>query len=198
MRATSKVSTGKLRFNRAAALASLAVAVMTVGSSHAYAAIRCSGAPFGIPADFNGLYVNFVTGTTSRSSTYAVGWDFAAYTPDGNLRFYSNSNSGNMTRYVGFADLVDVLPAGAIVGASSTFASTGANEAGAFQTGVSNGYVGVAFKNEGTDIVNYGWVSMTTTGPNGFPATVNQYCYQNDGTSIVVGGDKIFENGFEA
>lgn len=73
-------------FNRAAVLASLAVAAMTVGSSQASAAIICSTTPVSIPADLNGVYVNFVTGATGTSGTAIAGWDFSAYASGPTLR----------------------------------------------------------------------------------------------------------------
>lgn len=138
-----------------------------------------------------------MTETTSTNSAYAVGWDFTAYTPAEDLRFLASGNSGNSTRYVGIGNVIDVLTPGTMINASSVLVLTGAVQPGAFQAGVINGYVGVAFNNEITDTVNYGWVSLTTTAPTGFPVTVNQYCYENDGTGIMAGGEKIFRDGFD-
>ena len=198
MRMTNNLLKRKLRFNRGAALASLALAAITVGSSPAFAVVVCSGAPFGIPANINGLYVNFVTQTTSPFSGSVGGWDLNAYASSGLLRFFSSTTTSNTTLYVGTGTTIDVLPVGTMIDVSSTLSPPGVQQPGAFQAGVTNGYIGVAFNNEGTATTNYGWVSLTTTGPNGFPAMVNQYCYQNDGTGIVAGGERIFTNGFDA
>ena len=188
MKRKDLVSSGrKARFNRAAILASLAIAAASVGSSQAFAAVVCASTPIAIPADINGIYVNFVTGATATSGGGAAGWDFSAYASSGALRFYSSSSAANTTRYVGTGAAVDLLAAGTMIDATSSLASAGVNQPGAFQAGVTNGYVGVAFTNESTAATNYGWASVTTTGPNGFPATINQYCYENSGTGIMAG-----------
>lgn len=187
------------RFNRAAVLASLAIAAVTAASPQAFAAVICSAAPFRpIPANIDGIYVNFVTG--SAGSSAVAGWDFNAYASGSAnvLRFFSSGSASNTTRYVGMGTTVYLLASGTMVDASSPIATTGTFPAVAFLAGVSNGYVGVAFKNEGTSTTNYGWVSLTTTGPNGFPATINQYCFSNNGTAIMAGGEKIFKNGFDS
>ena len=187
MNEVNNASAGKLRFSRGAALASLAVAAMTMGSSQAFAAIVCSSTPISIPADINGIYVNFVTGASGTSSGSATGWDFSAYATSSTLRFFSSANANNTTRYVATGSTADLLAAGTMIDASSVLAPTGTVQPGAFQAGVTNGYLGVAFNNEGTSTTNYGWASVTTTGPNGFPATLNGYCYQDDGTGIMAG-----------
>lgn len=180
-------STNKTRFNRAAILASLAIAAATVGSSQASAAIICSSDPISIPANINGIYVNFVTGASGTSGPSTAGWDFSAYASSSTLRFFSSSAAANMTRYVGTAGTADLLGAGTMIDASSILSPTGTVLPGAFQAGVTNGYLGVAFNNEVTSTTNYGWASVTTTGPSGFPATLDGYCYQNDGTGIMAG-----------
>ncbi len=178
----------KSRFARSAVLASLAMAAATVGSSQAFAAVLCSSTPISIPADINGVYVNFVTGATGTSGSGTAGWDFSAYAASGPiLRFFSSSGAANTTQYVGTGTTVDLLAAGTMIDASSVLATAGVVQPGAFQAGVTNGYVGVKFRNEGTAVSNYGWASVTTTGPNGFPATITGYCYQNDGTGIMAG-----------
>ena len=180
-------SVNKARFNRAAILASLAIASMTVASSQASAAIICSSDPISIPANLNGIYVNFVTGASGTTGTSTAGWDFSAYASGSSIRFFSSSSANNSTRYVGTGSTADLLASGTMIDASSTLAATGTVQPGAFQAGVTNGYLGVAFNSEGTSTTNYGWASVTTTGPNGFPATLNGYCYQNDGTGIMAG-----------
>ena len=50
----------------------------------------------------------------------------------------------------------------------------------------SDGYLGVAFYNEGTGAVNYGYIHMTTTSPEGFPAQVVDYGYNRVGDPITI------------
>lgn len=189
MRNTKRAFVGKIGLSRSAVVASLVLAAATVGSSLANAALVCSTfpTPVPIPADINGVYLNFVTGATGTSGPATPGWDFSAYASSATLRFFSSAGTNNTTQYVGTGTTIDLLAAGTIISAASTLAPTGIVQPGAFQAGVTNGYVGVAFRNEGTAATNYGWASVTTTGPNGFPASVTQYCYQNDGTAIMAG-----------
>ena len=103
------------------------------------------------------------------------------------MRFYSSAGAANTTQYVGTGTTISLLAAGTMIDASSALSPAGVVLPGAFQAGVTNGYVGVKFRNEGTAASNYGWATVTTTGPNGFPATLTGFCYQNDGTGIMAG-----------
>lgn len=190
--------TNKSRFNHSVALTSLAMAAMTVGSSQAFAALVCSSGSIPIPNSGDGIYLNFVTGATGSAGSATAGWDFNAYADVSALNFFSSSAASNNTRYVGTGTTVSVLGVGTLIDATSSFSSAGIAPGGAFRAGVVARYVGVTFKNEGTAAMNFGWVSLTTTGPTGFPATINQYCYRNDGTGIMTPSDKIFGNGFDA
>jgi hypothetical protein len=50
----------------------------------------------------------------------------------------------------------------------------------------SDGYVGIAFYNEATSAVNYGYLHLTTAGPLGFPATVHDWAYDASGAAITI------------
>lgn len=53
--------------------------------------------------------------------------------------------------------------------------------------GVTNAnYLGFRFTEGGNTY--YGWISLTTTGPNGFPATLNSYCYENTPNTQITAG----------
>jgi hypothetical protein len=52
--------------------------------------------------------------------------------------------------------------------------------------GGSDGYVGIAFYNESTGAVNYGYLHMTTAGPLGFPAEVHDWAYDSSGATIAI------------
>lgn len=189
--------TPRLRFNRSCALASLAVASMSVCSAEAFGTEICSLAPISIPATIDGLYLNFVTGVSSTTSSVA-GWDFNVFaSAAGLLNFFSSNSALNTTRYVGAGLTIDVLAAGTLVDAASILSQADVAPGDAFRVGVIHGYLGVVFRNEPVAMTNYGWVSLTTTGPSGFPATINQFCYQNDGTGIIAGGEVIFADDFE-
>lgn len=49
-----------------------------------------------------------------------------------------------------------------------------------------NGYIGVAFVNEDTGQLNYGYIHPTTTAPKGFPAQVLEYVYDNSGAAVPI------------
>lgn len=137
-----------------------------------------------------------MTGAT-MTTPGLLGWDFNAYSSGGALNFFSSNSANNTTRYVGTATTVDVLAAGMVIDAASNLSQAGIAPGGAFRAGVTNGYLGVVFRNEGAAKTNYGWALLTTTGSTGFPATINEYCYQNDGTGIIVLGNRIFRSGFD-
>ena len=56
-----------------------------------------------------------------------------------------------------------------------------------WHAGATGGYLGIRFFNEATTSVNFGWIQLNTTAPNGFPATIVSYCYENSGASIMAG-----------
>ncbi|HEY0180026.1 MAG TPA: hypothetical protein VGC30_10400 [Dokdonella sp.] len=49
-----------------------------------------------------------------------------------------------------------------------------------------DGYVGIAFWNENTGSVNYGYLHLTTTGPTGYPAQLLDWAYDSSGASITI------------
>jgi choline dehydrogenase-like flavoprotein len=78
-----------------------------------------------------------------------------------------------------------VLHSGDSIGPSSpvSSASQGADMS-AFEAGV-NGYIGVAFYNEVTGAVNYGYLHVQTSA-GGFPIQVLDYGYDNSGAAITI------------
>ena len=49
-----------------------------------------------------------------------------------------------------------------------------------------DGYLGIAFENEETGELNYGYLHMTTTASGGFPARVLEYAYNKAGDAITI------------
>jgi xanthomonalisin len=81
-----------------------------------------------------------------------------------------------------------VLHSGDVVGPASTFVNgmTATNsELVNFFAGV-DGYVGIAFVNDQTNQLNYGYVHVLTNSPNGFPAQVLDYGYDSTGGAIKI------------
>ena len=72
----------------------------------------------------------------------------------------------------------DTIGPDAIVSAGSTLMTN--------WIGGSDGYVGIAFYNESTSAVNYGYLHMVTAGPLGFPAVVHDWAYDASGAAITI------------
>ena len=46
--------------------------------------------------------------------------------------------------------------------------------------------VGVVFWNEVTSQINYGYIHLTTTSPDGFPAQALDWAYDSSGAAITI------------
>lgn len=177
--------------------AALIALAACVASPAAMAAVQCSTTtPIALTSTTD-LYINLVTGASGGS---VVGWDINPYpSTTGFAVYWGGSSSGNAGVSDTTSGPLTVLSSGAVIGPSSTFSvsSTGASGMYPFYvpTGQTNKYLGVKFINEtlpGTP-VNYGWVSITATSATaanpgaGFPATINEWCYEDDGSAITAG-----------
>lgn len=80
-----------------------------------------------------------------------------------------------------------VLQSGDTIGPNSTFSrdSTTDSLAANWRAGV-DGYIGIAFLNSQTHALNYGYIHMTTTAPDGFPAQVLDYGFDNTGAAVTI------------
>ena len=183
----------------------LAAAVLAcAGAAHAATVCRY-GANLDVPADGEGLYLNFATGVSARTEGGAPGFDLDVYamqvsSPGGQMKFYwgpvSNPGAGVVTS----GDTYAVLAAGDTVGPASTFSRAAAGGVTtAWQAGIT-GFLGARFRNEAAgNALHYGWVRLATTAPLGFPATILDWCYDDAGEAIVIAlPDALFANGFEA
>lgn len=163
----------------AAALAGLAAPV-----TDANAVVVTFSTPIPVPNTFAGVYINLLTGANAPTTGAVPGWDFGPWGTS-TLNFFWNSTPALSNGGVGGTTYTD-LPAGSVVSVASTFlASAAAAATVAFQaTGTHT--LGFRFFNESTAAINYGYLSMTTTGPLGFPATVNGWSFENSGAAITV------------
>lgn len=168
-------------------------------SGSALGAIQCRNTPISFTSSTD-LYINLVTGASGSSGGGVSGWDINPYPSTSGFAVYWG---GTGTTRGGVADTASgpftVLAAGATIGPSSTYAivATGADGMYPFYVpnGVTNAYLGVKFPNEtlSGSPINYGWISLTTTGAAsptsgaGFPATINEWCWQDDGSAIAAG-----------
>lgn len=171
------------------ALAAVLAASALMAASHgAMAAVLCNTTPITIPNNIDGVYVNFVTGTTGTSSGAVPGFDFDPYSggADG-MNFYFGGGADANNGAVFDGTIYPVLANGTVIGAASTFGlGTADTTMTAWRAGAT-GFLGVRFTNEATSAANFGWVNITTTAGTGFPATINSYCYDNTGADIMAG-----------
>lgn len=167
----------------ALALASLAMA------SHASAAVITINGPISVPSTFDGLYINLATGATGTSGLSTPGWDFNPYNSGTALSFFWNStpasSSGGVATAATGGQYID-LPVGSIVSSASTFtAITAATATAQFQTPGTH-ILGFRFFNEGVGAVNYGYMTLTSGGSNGFPLTIERWSFEDTGMAIAV------------
>ncbi|MBO9664603.1 M36 family metallopeptidase [Dokdonella sp.] len=140
-----------------------------------------------IAQDTNGLYINWLTGATCSTASgggcgsVAQAYDFNAW-GSSTLNFFWGTAIADTSFCVGDGTSCTVLASGAEIGPSSTFDDS---DAALFRTDGEK-YLGFSFVNTETSAVNYGYVKLTTTGPNGTPATLNQYWYNKAGEPIVI------------
>lgn len=176
---------------RSALSAVLAASALSVASHGAMAAIVCNTVtmPLAIPQTADGIYINYATGATGTSGASVPGFDINPWfsSSTAGLNFYMGSDTDPNNGAV-FGSTYQVLASGTVIGAASTFSgatATAVNMAD-WRAGVT-GYLGVRFTNEGTGQINFGWLNITTTAGNGFPARINGFCFDNTGADIPAG-----------
>lgn len=143
--------------------------------------------PTSIPNSFAGIYVNFATGVIGTTGTGTPGFDWNPYSNSGPLSFYWGAvanGAGGVSTGSGSTTYAD-LAAGATVGSSSFFTNLAAGTSPTYQT-TGTHTLGFRFLNEGTGIINYGYLTIQTTGATGFPATLLSWSFENTGAGITV------------
>ncbi len=150
-----------------------------------------------VPQTSLGLYINVATNVANGAPANVPGWDL---NPFGQLAlsfFNPTAPAGGV--YVVSGTTPVALNPGDTISAASTFGS-GSGLSG-FHSTQDAAYLGFRFKNELTaDAINYGYARLSTTGPNGVPAVVVCYRYEDTGAPITVAAcypDLVFRNGFE-
>ena len=167
----------------AAALAG--TAAMT---NDAHAVVINFTTPIAVPNTFAGVYINLLTGANNPVIGSVPGWDFGPWGNSNTLAFFFPAAPINSFGGVAAASTGPYLdlPLGSVISAASTFSVSAATaQTAAFQT-TGTHRLGFRFFNEGTAAVNYGYLTMQTTGPLGFPATITGWSFQNNGSAITV------------
>ncbi|MBN8814892.1 MAG: PEPxxWA-CTERM sorting domain-containing protein [Sphingomonas sp.] len=169
--------------------AATAALLMTAGN--AYAGPVTFSTPINVPNNIDGVYLNLLTGATGSSGSGVSGWDVNMYLTNSVFTFFWNNTapsvSGGVAATANGAYL-DLAP-GTVVSSLSAFSATsgggGAAGSAAFQTtGIHT--LGFRFYNESTSSINYGYMRIQNTGPNGFPATILSWTFENSGGAITV------------
>lgn len=169
--------------------------VLSFASASSMAAVLCSSAAVPVPANIDGVYMNLVTGATGTAGGGVAGWDINLYqtgTPAA-LYFFWPSSPANSFGGVATGTVYDSLTNGAPIGPAQTYiVSSGGGGAPPYvnwqtTTAQTGRFLGVRFFNEATSAINFGWLQIDTGASNGFPATVNQFCYDNTGAEINAG-----------
>lgn len=146
---------------------------------------------------FSGTHVWWETGDIIDGDPPVAGANFNAYSTGGKLAFFwpnpGNENTG-VSATAGGKDW-RVLKAGDQIGPGSVF-SRAAGAADNWIPGV-DGYLGFKF-NCSSASTCYGYAHITTSSPNGFPATLVDYCYNSAGDAVAIGPNLIFRSSFEA
>jgi hypothetical protein len=131
-----------------------------------------------VPQTTTGLYFNWLTNTACTSSCTASNYQFNPY-GSSVLTFFWSVAPGSACVESGTS--CAILNSGATVGAGSTW---GGGNTTLFNAGNTTGYLGFRFDNSGT--TNYGYAKFTTTAPNGYPAQLVEYWYDNTGADIAI------------
>lgn len=143
-----------------------------------------------LPETLAGVYINVVTGATGTSAAAVAGWDLNPYNTATGLGIYWAPQGTAPVRNAGVGDTatgpLTALAPGASVGPSSTF--TSAIQAASSFRPTGDRFLGFRFFNEATGAINYGYARITTTSPNGYPATIVSIVYENAGTPITIPG----------
>lgn len=142
-----------------------------------------------IPADIDGVYLNFVTGATGTAGGSVPGWDINPYLTNGVFTLFwpaPTTTAGGVDTSAGANTYAD-LPNGSVVSAASPYTQSagggGPNSTINFQ---STGQHVLGFRFANGAVVNYGFAIFNNTAPNGFPATLVSYSYENNGGPITV------------
>lgn len=139
-----------------------------------------------VPNNFDGIYINFVTGETGSSGSSVPGWNWNPYNGGTGLQFFWNGPAPNINGGLSLDQITyAVLPAGSGVGPANTYLNTTSATATANWRAGADAYLGIRLLNSQTNQINYGWVHFDTTGSTGFPATIIEYAYDNMGNPIV-------------
>jgi hypothetical protein len=178
-------------------LAAAALAATVGMASTAHAIVVTFNTPIVVPNTVDGVYVNLLTGATGTSAGTTGGWDFNPYNSGSALSFFFNTSPPASNGGVGgttTGPYLDLAPGTTVSSASVFTAVTPSAQTAAFQV-VGTHRLGVRFFNDATATINYGAVTLTSGGANGFPLTITSWSFENTGGPYTL--PELFANGFE-
>lgn len=145
-----------------------------------------------IANNINGTSVNWITGDIQNADI--PNYHFNPYNNSNQLTFWWNTGASDIAGVSADATTSDfrVLSAGEIVGPLSVWSTTHNPGPAAWAAGA-DGHLGFRFNcssiaNAPVSGVCYGYAHLITTAPNGFPATLVDYCWNKAGNSVVIPG----------
>ncbi len=183
--ASRNLDPGSVAMRLGMCAAALAGTAATMPDAHA--AVVTFSTPINVPNSFDGIYLNLLTGATGGSGLSTPGWDFNPYNSGTSLSFFWSSTPSQSSGVAATATgpYLD-LALGSTISSASTFAQvTATANTAAFQVPGTH-TLGFRFYNEGTAAINYGYMSLTSGGPTGFPLTINSWSFENSGGAISV------------
>lgn len=179
--ARSKIS---LRLGLCAAVLATTAAM----TPEAHAVVVTFSTPIAVPNTFAGVYINLLTGANGITPASVPGWDIGPWGSSNTLTFFFNGTPANSSGGVAATTTGPYLDlaVGSVISSASTFSASASNlQTAAFQSSGTH-RLGFRFFNETTSAVNYGYMTLQTTGPLGFPATVTGWSFENSGAAITV------------
>lgn len=121
------------------------------------------------------------------TSTPSYGWSIKFFPDVSGALGMGSGGGGALAPFVSDGTSILVLDAGTTIGSSSTYGDQfGGGDSTYWSASNVGKYLGFRVRNQ-QSLVMYGWMQLDTTAPQGFPATINHYCYQDSGASVVAG-----------
>lgn len=170
------------------------MAAPAVSPSARAAIVYNDPADISIPNNIDGIYFNVITGVSGSTGATVTGWDINPYNNGAGLTFYGAATPSGVlaSGTPGTTATAQRLTEGTPITSAASFYNQFQTVGTAFQSG-GLGYLGLRFINEGTGVLNYGWLEISATSATGFPAFITRYAYENTGASINAGQTAVPE-----
>jgi hypothetical protein len=179
-----------VKLSRSAVAARLGVYAAALGGTAAFApdahaAIVTFNTAIPVPATTAGVYINLLTGATGGAQF--AGWDFNPYLANGGtqLGFYWAPSPAGGVASTTSGPYLDLAPS-TVVGPASTYTRAILGTTGSPYLTTGTHILGFSFLNENTAATDYGYLTMSNTATNGFPANILGWSFDDTGAPITV------------